>query len=290
MKDVIIIGSGPAGISAALYTSRAGLSTTVIGLDNSSLEKAHLIENYFGLPQPVSGHDLVETGIKQAQNLGVEIIKDEVLDVTWMDDFTVTTKNNIYKAKTVIFTTGASRKKLKINGLTEFEGKGVSYCAVCDAFFYRQKHVAVIGSGEYALHEVNELLPVASEVTLFTNGAELQAEFPSAVQIIKTPVASVYGGQKLEGIELMDNSRVSLSGVFIAVGTAAAGDLARKLGVDINGTSIVVDENMHTNLPGLFAAGDCIGGVMQVSVAVGEGAKAALSAIDFVRNKNKDVG
>lgn len=289
MNDVIIIGSGPAGLSAALYTCRAGLTTTIIGLENSALEKAHLIENYFGLEQPISGHELVKTGIEQAKRLGAVIINDEVTDVEWNNDFTITTTTRSYQAKTVIFTTGASRKKLKLKGIPEFEGKGVSYCAVCDAFFYKQKQVGVIGNGEYALHEANELLHVAAGVTLLTNGTELQTEFPSSVNIVKTPITELYGSQKLEGVELTDNTRISLSGVFIAIGTAAAADLARKLGVETAGSSIVVDEKMNTNLPGLFAAGDCTGGVLQVSVAVGEGAKAALSAIDFVR-KNKDVG
>lgn len=290
MKDIIIIGNGPAGISAALYTCRAGLSTTIIGLDNGALEKAEKIENYFGLSNPISGHELVKTGIEQAKKLGAELINDEVLDVMWMDDFSVTTKNNVLQAKAIILTTGASRKKLKIKGITEFEGKGVSYCAVCDAFFYKQKQVAVIGNGEYALHEVNELIHTASSVTLFTNGAELQAEFPPSVNIIKTPIAQFYGGNKLEGIELVDNNRVSVSGTFIAIGTAAAADLARKLGVETAGNSIVVNEKMSTNIPGLFAAGDCIGGIMQVSIAVGEGAKASLAAIEFVRKNRKAVG
>ncbi|PKM63301.1 MAG: thioredoxin reductase [Firmicutes bacterium HGW-Firmicutes-21] len=290
MKDVIIIGNGPAGLSAALYTCRAGLSTTIIGLDNGALEKAERIENYFGLTNPVSGHDLVATGIEQAKRLGAELINDEVLDISWMDSFTITTKNTVLQAESVIITTGASRKKLKIKGIENYEGKGVSYCAVCDGFFYRQKHIAVIGSGEYALHEVNELLPIASSVTLLTNGAELNADFPSVVKIIITPISELYGGNMVEGIEFVDNSRISVSGIFIAIGTAAAADLARKLGVETNGSSIAVDEKMSTNIPGLFAAGDCIGGVMQISVAVGEGAKASLSAIEFIRNKRKDVG
>lgn len=287
MKDIIIIGSGPAGLSAALYARRAGMATTVIALDNGALEKAEKIENYFGLERPLSGRELIANGIEQAKRLGTELITDEVTDVQWDGDFTVTAKNGVYRAKSVILTTGASRKKLKIKGLTEFEGKGVSYCAVCDAFFYRQKNVAVIGSGEYALHEVSELLPTCSSVTLFTNGSPLTATFPSSVKIIETPIAEIYGEEKVNGIRLIDNTEVQVSGVFIAIGTAAAADLARKLGVETNGTSIQVDEKMSTNVPGLFAAGDCIGGVLQVSVAVGEGAKAALSAIEFVRKKAK---
>jgi thioredoxin reductase (NADPH) len=287
MKDIIIIGNGPAGLSAALYARRAGMSTTVIGLDNGALEKAEKIENYFGLERPLTGHELVMNGIEQAKSLGAELITDEVTDVQWDGSFTVTTKSNVYRATSVIMTTGASRKKLKIKGVSEFEGKGISYCAVCDAFFYRQKAVAVIGSGEYALHEVSELLHACSSVTLFTNGSALTASFPSSVKIVETPITEIYGEEKVRGIRLADNTEVPVSGVFIAIGTAAAADLARKLGVETNGTSISVDDKMSTNVPGLFAAGDCIGGVLQVSVAVGEGAKAALGAIEFVRRKAK---
>ena len=289
MDDVIIIGSGPAGLSAAIYTCRGGLSTTVIGLDNSALQKAHLIENYFGFEQPLSGRELIKKGIEQARRLGAKIINSEVISVDWDGIFTITTADTVMQSKTVIFTTGASRQKLRVKGLTEFEGRGVSYCAVCDAFFHKNKSVGVIGNGEFALHEVNELLNVASEVILFTNNNELQTVFPPYVKIIKTPISALFGGQKLEGVELADNTRISLSGLFVAIGTAAAADLARKLGVAINGNNIIVDDKMCTNLPGLFAAGDCTGGIMQVSVAVGEGTKAALSAIDFVR-KNRDVG
>lgn len=289
MKNVVIIGNGPAGLSAALYTCRAGLSTTIIGLDNGSLEKAEKIENYFGLPSPISGKDLVSIGIEQAKKLGAEIISDEVLDVMWMENFRITAKNNTFESDAVIITTGAQRKKLKIKGITEFEGRGVSYCAVCDAFFYRNKSVGVLGSGEYALHEVNELINTCSEVTLFTNGAKITAEFPKKVNIISTPVAELYGDEKIEGVHLTDGNKIKVDGMFVAVGTAGAADLARKLGIEIKGTSIVVDDKMQTNIPGIFAAGDCIGGVMQISVAVGEGAKAALGAIEFIRNKTKVV-
>ncbi|HPP85344.1 MAG TPA: NAD(P)/FAD-dependent oxidoreductase, partial [Bacillota bacterium] len=118
MKDIIIIGRGPAGLSAALYARRAGMTTTVIGLDNGSLEKAEKIENYFGLERPLSGRELIMVGIEQAKRLGAELITDEVTDVQWDGDFTVTAKNSVYRAQAVILTTGAPRKKLKIKGIT----------------------------------------------------------------------------------------------------------------------------------------------------------------------------
>ncbi len=287
MIDVLIIGTGPAGISAALYTRRAGFGTTVIGLGVGALEKADKIENYYGLVEPLSGSELADIGINQAKKLGAVISREEVLDIRWDGDFSVSTTENTYTAKTVILTTGTSRKKLRAKNLEEFEGKGISYCAVCDAFFYRQKAVGVIGDGDYALHEVNELLPIASSVTLFTNGKPPQVDVPDTVKVIDTPIASFFGDGVLKGIELSDGEKVYLDGVFIAVGTAAASDLAKKLGVETNGNNIVVDETMATNIPGMFAAGDCIGGHLQASVAVGEGAKAGLSAIAYIRKNKK---
>lgn len=285
MTDIIIIGKGPAGISAALYASRAGLSTTVIGKDAGALGRAERIENYFGLSQPVPGHQLVEVGWAQARALGAEVIDDEVIDISWDNGFTIITKEGRYQSQAVLLATGAARKSPPISGLKDFEGKGVSYCAVCDAFFHRKKNIAVLGSEQYALHEVNELIPIAGSVTLLTNGAEIKVEFPSEVRVIQTPIRSIYGSEALEGVEFQDNTKESFSGLFIAIGSAAAGDLARKMGAATNGVNIQVDEDMATTIPGLFAAGDCTGGISQVSTAVAEGAKAAMSAIAFVREQ-----
>ncbi|HPP85752.1 MAG TPA: FAD-dependent oxidoreductase [Bacillota bacterium] len=287
MARVIIIGAGPAGISAALYTIRAGIPTTVFSSGDTALNKADKIENYYGFAEPISGSSLYQSGIEGARRLGVEFIQEQVVGIGLEDRFVVETTRNRYTADSVIIATGSQRPLPNIPNIRKFEGKGVSYCAVCDAFFYRQKPVAVIGSGEYALHEASELLHTCSSVTLFTNGSPLTASFPDTVRIIETPIAEIYGEEKVGGVRLTAGAEIPVAGVFVAIGTAAATDFARKLGVEISGNSIVVDEKMRTNVPGLFAAGDCIGGVLQVSVAVGEGAKAALSAIEFVRKKAK---
>lgn len=172
MNDVVIIGSGPAGLSAALYILRAGFSVTVIGKDNGALEKAESIQNYFGLERPMSGHELVETGKNQVRQLGGTILQDEVVGIAWNGDYTVSTVNDSIPAKSIILTTGASRKRMKIKNLDRLEGYGVSYCAVCDAFLYRGKDVAVLGNGEYALHEIQELLNITGHISLLTNGLE----------------------------------------------------------------------------------------------------------------------
>ena len=157
MYDVVIIGSGPAGLSAALYILRAGFSVIVIGKDNGALEKAEKIQNYFGLERPLSGHELVEIGKKQVLDLGGNILQDEVVGIRWDENYTVSTVKDSFACKAILLTTGASRKRMNIRNLDRLEGYGVSYCAVCDAFLYRGRDVAVLGNGEYALHEVQEL-------------------------------------------------------------------------------------------------------------------------------------
>lgn len=285
MKDVLIIGNGPAGLSAALYILRAGLSAAIIGKDDGSLAKAEKIENYFGLHMGLTGAELIGAGKKQVVGLGGELINDEVLSVSWDGHFTIDARSNQYQARAVIFATGSARKTPKIPGLSMMEGKGVSYCAVCDAFFYRGKEVAVLGNGEYALHEALELLPLVKSVTLLTNGKDLQAEFPEEILIRNAPISSLQGDPLLDEVQFSDGTVLKVSGLFVAIGSASAVDLARKVGALTEGNRIVVNENMETSVPGLFAAGDCIGGVLQVSVAVGEGAKAALGAIGFIRKQ-----
>ncbi len=283
--DLIIVGCGPAGVSAALYAGRANLKTLVLGGADSALQKAEKIENYYGLSTSLTGAALFEEGLRQIERLGVPLQMEEVTNLDYMEDYLVETEvGNAYHARAVLLCTGAKRLKPQIRELDRFEGRGVSYCAVCDAFFYRGKKVGVLGSGPYALHEVSALLPVAGEVLLFTNGIGRTAEFPQAVRVIDTPIKELRGEGKLAEVLLDNGETLALDGLFIALGTAGASDLARKLGAEVNGTRIVTDENMATMLPGLYAAGDCTGGLMQVATAVSEGAKAAMSAIAYLRN------
>ncbi|MGE5494630.1 MAG: NAD(P)/FAD-dependent oxidoreductase [Burkholderiales bacterium] len=286
MYDVIIIGSGPAGVSAAVYAARAGLDTAVISQDSSALEKAERIENYYGFAEPVSGEKLFSAGIAQAKRLGANIITDQVVGLSYEDGFVVKTKAGEYTAKSVVIATGANRTAPRIKGFADFEGKGISYCAACDAFFYKGKDVAVLGCCEYALHEAQALLPIARTVTLVTNGAEAIAEFPAQIKIITEKIAVFEGNEGLERIRFSDDTTLPVDGVFVAIGVAGSSDLARKIGAETEGLRIKVDENMSTNIPGLFAAGDCTGGMLQIVKAAYEGAKAGTEAVKFVR-KNK---
>lgn len=283
MYDIIIIGAGPAGISAALYTLRANLNTLIIGKDGGALEQTDKIENYFGTGGVISGKELWGKGITQAENLGASFAKEEVVSIEWMENFTVTTQSNRYEAKAVIIATGNKRNTAKIKGIDTLEGKGVSYCAVCDAFFYRGKNVGILGNGEYALHEAMVLKGVVNSITIFTDGKEITADFPEDINIVTSPVEEIQGEEKVSGVKTKDGNIYPLDGVFVAFGTAGAGELARKLGLPIENNRISVNEDKSTMIPGIFAAGDCIGGVLQIATAVGEGAEAALSAIKYLK-------
>ena len=284
MYDVIIIGKGPAGISASLYTKRAGLKTLIISLDDGALSKAEKIENYYGLARPVSGKNLLTRGVRQAKALGVEFKDGEVLSIDYDGNYSVVTKDGSFPSLSVIIASGVRRMKANINNLSFFEGKGVSYCAVCDAFFYRNKTVGVIGSGEFALHEMNALLPLAKEVTLFTDGNPLTAKFPENIKIITDKIQEIVGEQKVSGVKTTDGSYYDVDGLFIALGQAGADALAKKLGAKTADGKIITDNFKATQIPGVFAAGDCTEGLQQISKAVGDGAIAATSAIKYIKN------
>ena len=231
MSDILILGYGPAGVSAALYGLRAGLDVQLVGKDVGALAKAHKIENYFGLKEPMTGAELAEVGKKQALALGAEIVDDEVTDLMFDGfGFVATGLNGTYRGKVCVMATGAARKKTPIPGMAEMEGHGVSYCAVCDAFFYRKKDVAVLGSGEYALHEVNELLSVAGSVTLLTNGMDVTAKFPDNVKVETRKITALKGANQFECVRFDDGLEANFDGMFVAMGSANATDLALKAG------------------------------------------------------------
>ena len=280
MKNVIIIGSGPAGISASLYTIRAGFETTVISKEGGSLYKAHKIDNYYGFSD-ISGKELYEKGIADAKRLGVSFIDEEVVGIGFSDKFTVKTTKEEYSADSVIIATGAKREKPLIKNLENYEGKGVSYCAVCDAFFNRGKDVAVLGSKSYAASEANELINIANSVSVLTNGEE--CEIKGDFEIIDKKIKSLMGDERLEKVVFDDGSELFVSGLFVAIGTAGGTDLAKKMGIAIQGNKIITDENAMTNIPGIFSAGDCVSGEMQIAKAVYDGMKAGLGAINFLR-------
>ena len=287
MEQVLIMGAGPAGISAALYVRRSGMEPLVLNNGIGALEKAEKIENYYGLERPLSGKELYERGLGQAKALDIRILDAQVVEIGGFDTFDVITTQGSFEARAVILASGSKRLAPKIPGLAEFEGKGVSYCAVCDAFFYRQKTVAVLGNGQFALHEAEYLSHTAARTMILTDGKEPEFELPEGIEVYTGKVEQILGEEKVNGIQLDQDGglRVPVDGLFVAVGTAGSSQIARQMGAELTDQgNIRVDEQMQTTIPGLFAAGDCTGGLLQVAKAVHEGAQAGLSAVRYIRS------
>ena len=284
MPTLVIIGGGPAGLSAAIYAVRAGLDVHVLYKDDGALGKTDKIENYFGFPDVISGAELLSRGRAQAERLGAQLHRTEVTGIEYADTgFAVKTTDGERHADAVLLATGSPRAVPAITGIRTFEGRGVSYCAVCDAFFYRGKDVAVLGQGEYALEEARVLLPVAQSVTLLTDGSEAPADLPDGLRVETRKVSAIEGDELVSRVAFAEGESLRVSGVFIAYGTAGSGDFARKLGAQLDGTRIKANADGSTAVPGLFAAGDCTGGLLQVAKAVADGAEAAMSAVKFAR-------
>lgn len=285
MGKIVIVGSGPAGCSAALYAARAGMETMVISKGIGALQKAEQIQNYYGFEEGITGAELYRRGVAGAQAVGTQFVTAEVVGLDYAATLVVQTTAGDYPADAVILATGTGRIAPKIAGLAEHEGRGVSYCATCDAFFYRGKTAAVLGTGEYALHEVQALLPLAGKVILCTNGEPLTAEFPAGVTVCTEKLEAIEGEETVTALRLAGGGLLPADGLFVALGVAGSAALARKLGAPVENGRIVVDEKMQTGIPGLFAAGDCTGGILQVCKAVYEGALAATEAIKQIRGK-----
>ena len=238
--DVAIIGAGPAGITASLYTKRANLKTLVLYKDESSLEKADIIENYYGFKKGISGKELYQEGIEQAKKLKIEVKKEEVLKIELVPEgFMIKTSNLEYIAKAVILATGNKKNKPKIPGIEKLEGKGISYCAICDGFFYRNKSVAVLGNGDYAISETNDLINIANDITILTNGKKKPEFRADNVKIDTRVIKEISGEKKVEQIEFEDGTRINVNGIFIAQGVAGSTEFAKKLGAITSKDKIV---------------------------------------------------
>ena len=296
MYDAIIIGAGPAGITAGIYIKRAGFNVLVISKNESALNKANKIENYYGFEQPISGEELVKNGINQAKSLGINIVSKEVIGIKYSENnhYEVITANQSkdekYIAKTVLLATGANRNRPNIKGIKEYEGKGISYCAVCDALFYKNKDVAVLGNGEYAIGEIEELLPIAKSVTMLTDSKEYVENRSNneKLKINNKKIQEFRGTNQIEEIQFEDGTTEKINGIFIAQGTASSLDFAKKLGARIENNYIIVNENMETTIQNVYAAGDCTGGILQISKAVYEGTKSGLAIINKLREMSKN--
>lgn len=281
MKKLVIIGKGPAGISAALYAVRGGLDVTIVAKDGGALQKADKIDNYYGFDGGISARKLLEDGENQARTLGVQFVTDEVVGVEFAESgFAVKTLSKDLEANAVVLACGTSRNVPPIDNIEKFEGRGVSYCAICDGFFFRKKKVGVIGSAGYAKSEYGVLKNIIDDVTILTDGK--QPSFDS-LPFTDKKIKSFEGGEKLEEVVFEDGTSEKYDGVFVACGSAGAFELAKKLGLEIDGNKIVTDDKRATNIPGVYAAGDCVKGLQQIAKAVYDGMLAGTQAIQYLK-------
>ncbi len=297
MYDIIIIGAGPAGLSAGIYTSRLGMKTLILEKLNpgGQITLSSEIENYPGVCEVKSGLEFMACWPDQAKKFGAEIKSEEVKELkTEKGEWKITTDKNTYEAKAVIVATGSTPKKAGFEGEIEYTGRGVSYCAVCDGFFYKDKVVAVIGGGDTALEEALYLSKIAKKVYLIHRRDKFRAAPSTQKRVFNTPnieiiynetVKKVFGKEFVEGIILSSNKEIKVDGVFVFVGMKVNNELVKDL-VELNEWGEVkVDLNMQTSLKGLYAAGDIRqNSVKQVVAAAGDGAVAGINAVKFVEH------
>lgn len=283
MADVIVVGGGPAGISAAVYLRRFKLDVLVLTKDKGALGKTEHIDNYYGFSETISGPELVENGIAQARRLGVVVLHEEVLSIDATDGYLVKTTKAIHSAKAVLLATGASRVTLRVKGFNDFLGKGISYCAICDGFLYRNRTIGLVGAGDFMHEELEVLKNFSQKIKVFTNGTPLLVDLHDT-EVVREPILSIGGSDSIEYVETA-SAKHSVDVLFLAIGTPSATDFALRIGAFINNGEIAVDENFMTNVPGLFAAGDCIGGLYQIAKAVSDGAHVGLAINRYLKTK-----
>ena len=284
MLDCIIIGKGPAGLSAGIYTSMANVKTLVIGKD-SPLQKSEKIQNYFGFEEVISGQQLIQRGINQAKTTGCEILNDMVIAIDILDNGfnIVTAENGSFNTKSILLATGNNRNTVHITNLEKFEGKGISYCTTCDGFFFKNKKVGVIGSTDYTIHEANELLSFTENITILTNGNELKSSGESNNTIKSNKIVSFEGENKLEHIVYDNGEKEQFDGIFIAQDYPTASDFIKKLGLNSKNRLLTINDQFMTNIRGIFAAGDIVNDFKQISTAVGSGANSAKNIIKYCK-------
>jgi len=267
--DFIVIGGGVSGLSAAMYATRLGLSTlTFAKMPGGLITTTHLVENWPGIKQ-ISGPDLAMSIYDHAKSVNAEIKNEQVLSVTKENElFKIQTSSGEYLAKAVLFSTGSEHRKLGVPGEKEFENKGVSYCALCDGAFYKNKQVAIVGGGDSAVKEALLLSQYATKVFIIvrkdtlrcepTNNEKLKNSGEKIEVLYNSEIAEILGSAKVEKIRLKDGREMNMDGVFVAVGHLPQTDLAKNLGVELNSKGeIMVNRRAETNLPGVYAAGDC---------------------------------
>jgi len=301
--DVLIIGAGPAGLTAAIYSSWLGLKTVVLesGIAGGRAWLAPKIENFPGFEAGIKGNELTEKMRMQALRFQAEIRDDE--EVIGLELKTavkkVVSRKRIYESKVLIIATGTQRRKLSVPGETDFIGLGVSYCVTCDGPFFKKAIVAIVGNGEEAAIDSLFMSDIASQVLIVSNESELNFEGALMdrlknkpnIEIVKGKITKIVGSQVVKAVRILDfvtQSEVEreVKGVFVSLGGVPMTAIVRNAGVETDRTGcLIVDRQQRTSIEGVFAAGDCTCGGMQVVTAAGEGAMAAMRASAYIRKK-----
>jgi thioredoxin reductase (NADPH) len=297
-KDVVIIGAGPAGIQAAIHSVRKKCDVLLLGrIGRSALYPAH-VENYACVDGVTSGEELLVAGMAQVERFGAMIMDDDVLKVHQDDGgFGLELESGVtILTRTIIFANGTSRKKLNVPGEKELFGKGVSYCVDCDANFYRNATVAVVGNASAAIDGALTLTGYASKVYLVNQELVASEELISKldestiVSVSGTWVSEIVGEDAVQTLVLENGEQLSLDGVFIELGAKGAMELALELGIQLDldtMTHIDTNKKAETNVPGVYAAGDITGHPYQMAKAVGEGCVAGLEAANFAKRQKR---
>jgi len=310
--DVLIIGAGPAGLSAALYSKRLGLKTACVGENlGGTLNEAGIIDDYIGI-QEIFGPELAKKFIEHVKKYDVPIYMDSVTEVAKENDlFRVSTKSGtVFKARTVILAVGSRRRRLGVPGEAEFAGRGVTYCAACDAPLFKDKVVAVVGGGNSALQSALLMTSYATKVYLIHRRDSFRAydvyvksvtNHPKIELVLNSVIKSIGGSKSVEWVEVEnlvthEARKIEVEGVLIEIGSEPPKEFFARIGLKLDEHGyVVVEPGQKTNVEGLFAAGDCTGGPHkkkfdQVVTAAAEGALAALSAYEYLVKRGVEKG
>jgi thioredoxin reductase (NADPH) len=297
--DVAVVGAGPAGLQAAVHAVRKKVSVVVIGkVQKSSLYGAH-IENYLGVDGVTDGSELLDVGLAQVKRFGARVLEEDLLKIEMEEGglFAIETESEKFMARAVVLATGTSRKKLKVKGEKELAGRGVSYCVDCDANFYRNARVVVVGDHSAAVDGALTLLNYAAEVHLVTHGLEVSETLAARLRDSKVQVRGsawpkeILGENAVTGLLLEDGSTLEVDGVFVELGAKGALDLATGLGVGMDMETfshIAANKKQETNIAGVYAAGDICGQPYQMAKAVGEGCVAGWEAANYANSLKRE--
>jgi len=303
--DIIVVGAGPAGLTAGIYAARIGLKTLILEgtlLGGRAIEAA-MVENFPGFPNGITGSELIQRMIDQAKKFGAELkFPEEVVKMDLGGETKiVNTKKETYQAQALILSTGAQRKKLLVPGESKFLGQGVSYCPICDGAFFKGLAVTVIGSGDEAANDALFLTKIARKVTMISSKEEMEMsealrkklEEKNFQVLLNARVRSIEGDTSVKAITIVDiktnkQQKIPTDGVFISLGRVPMTQVVQKAGIEVDKIGCIkVDRRQRTNVEGVFAAGDCTCGGMQMVTAAGEGATAAIRASTYIKRTRK---